>query len=336
LLVSRLCCCQSAQEIVRYLGKPNSLTGAEKELVESLQVLAPVDIVLAENGIRHFQRGGVNLYYFIRPLEYDGSSYRVFYCDVSFVSDAARNGAAGMAALGIVLSCFVFLTRKKSMRLLQRKDELIENFVSNLSHELKTPLAVVVSQIEAIQLGAVEVEDGLRSIRGSAERMTVVVDAIIAMSRLEAGAVRPKMRRCDVRESVYDAADETKRLFEEKGVVLEIEAATLAPVRGDTDMLFSIFQNLLSNALRYADNRVRVTVFVEDKTTVVVEVANDGISISEEDMGVVFDRFAKGQGGKTGIGLALAAEYVQIHEGDIEAYPLDEGTSVVVRLPSAI
>ncbi len=68
---------------------------------------------------------------------------------------------------------------------------------------------------------------------------------------------------------------------------------------------------------------------------VVVEVINDGTAVSEDEACFMFDRFATGRGGKTGIGLALAAEYARIHGGSIEAYPLAAGTRVAVTFPSA-
>lgn len=312
----------------------DSLTGDEIELAEMLSTLSWSEALLSENDIRHFQKGDTSVYYFIRSLDSGGNRYRVYCCDVSFVSDAAKSGTAGMIALGIVLTAFVFLLGKKSKQLLREKDEAVKNFISNSSHELKTPLAIIASQVEAAQLGAIKVEESLASIQRATGRMTGIVDALMSLSRLEAGVLRATKRKYDVRESLFDAVVEMDRLFEEKGTSLEIEAEIRAPVMGDRDMLFSVFQNLLSNALRYATSFVKITVTGGDGGNVSIEIENDGISISEEDARVMFDRFAKGIGGKTGIGLALAAEYVRIHGGTIVAQPLCDGTRVVVELPT--
>lgn len=306
---------------------------AEEALLKTIQQLTPTEIVLAENDIRHLQRGAVDVYYFIEPLSDNGNSYRVYFCDVSFSSDAAKGGTAGMAALGLAFAVLVILLGRKSKQLLQRKDEALNTFFSNASHELKTPLAVIGSQVEAAQWGALEVEDALKSIQSATERMAVTVDALMDMSRVEAGVVQPVMRRHDVREDVYDVVVEMEQLFKEKGIALDLEAVAPAYVIGDREMMFSIVQNLLSNALRYAAHRVTVTVAVRDDGRAVIEVINDGVSLTEGETLIVFDRFATGNGGKTGIGLALAAEYACIQGGDIEASPMPEGTRMAVAFP---
>ncbi len=150
--------------------------------------------------------------------------------------------------------------------------------------------------------------------------------------------MRPEFRRIDLREVMYDCAVALEPMAALRDVAVEVEAPD--PVVGsfDEDMLTVALGNVLTNALRYAQSRVAVGLRVERKArsryrVAVVSVFNDGVPISAEQARVMFERFATGPGGQTGIGLAVAAGYVRLHGGTIEGHPCENGTEVAMILP---
>ena len=95
----------------------------------------------------------------------------------------------------------------------------------------------------------------------------------------------------------------------------------------DEDLLFSAFSNILSNCIRYAKNCISITA-VQQKSpaALTVRISNDGQRISEQDMAHLFERFYRGAGGQTGIGMALSLEYIRLHQGNISVSVLNDMT----------
>ncbi len=225
---------------------------------------------------------------------------------------------------------------------LGRTESIRRRMLSDLAHEMRTPLATVDAHLEAV-------EDGLRTfddetvdvIRLSTQRLRRLAEDISAMSRAEEGAldiVREPITAAEIaRTSAETAADR----FAAAGVTLETDLNTQAKVLVDPDRIGQVLTNLLDNALRHTTmgGTVRVTCSLRGPW-VVYAVADTGDGMEPEHLRHVFDRFyrsdtarARSHGG-AGIGLSIAKALVEAHDGEIIASSpgLGRGSEFTVRL----
>lgn len=233
---------------------------------------------------------------------------------------------------------------------LQDLDGAKSRFFANISHEFRTPLTLILGQIRAV-LDSPERpgnEGRLRMAERSAERAGRMVDQILDLSKLEAGAMELDARVADLvglvrmRVASFDSLAESRGV----GLALGVQRAAL-PVCYDPEKMEMIVDNLLSNALKFTEpgDSVRVTLrasnrALDRKPLVEMEVADTGVGIPEADLPRIFERFYRVERGErpegtgAGIGLALTRELVYLHGGDIDATSeLGVGTRFVVRLP---
>jgi two-component system phosphate regulon sensor histidine kinase PhoR len=220
-----------------------------------------------------------------------------------------------------------------------------EEFVSNITHEMKSPLAAIKLHAQTLQQAGPAVvgpERSLRFILQHVDRMETLVDNVLESSRLSARKRRPEtlVRLPDFFSTYFD---EMRAPFEER-VRLSVEIQTGASVSGTPDGLHRIMTNLLDNAVRFSakggEVRCRVT---DERGHVVIEVADDGVGIPRQELPRVFDRFYQigrelsDRRGGTGLGLAIVRGLVKEMKGTVEAHSQEgrPGTRFVVRLPMA-
>ena len=222
------------------------------------------------------------------------------------------------------------LDRLESSSLRQRQ------FVSDASHELRSPVASIRTQLEI----ALRYPDDVdwpavaQIVLAEDERLEHLVANLLAMARLEEGRHGPRAE-IDLDELILAQAPRMTN------VSLDLGAVSAGRVWGNSDELTSVVRNLMDNAARHAARRVSVTLRT-DGPWVVMSVADDGDGVPPERRDEVFERFARLQEGRerdqggTGLGLALTKRIVEHHGGEIrvEEGP-DGGASFVVCLPSA-
>ncbi|RPF26411.1 sensor histidine kinase [Georgenia muralis] len=220
-----------------------------------------------------------------------------------------------------------------------------EDFVSAVSHEVRTPLTSVVGYLE---LAAEDpslppvVREHLAVAERNAERIQGIVEAL-----LDAATVRERVEIChdplDLRDVVAEAVEDHRPRATAGGVVVELHDGMPLPVDGDRLRLAQVVANVLSNAVKYSRAGGRVDVVAEPvDDEVVVRVADTGIGIAPEDQARLFTRFyraaavRRGDVPGTGLGLHLAREIVEAHGGTIALRSaLGEGTEVTIVLPLA-
>lgn len=231
-------------------------------------------------------------------------------------------------------------------RALRARTELAQlrgDFVSSVTHELKTPLATILSAAESLVRGRVSgpdrVADYAQLVDQEAKRLTRLVNNLLAYSRItdihEAYAFEPL--------AVADLIDDVLRGFQHQVTQLSFEvstdvAADLPPVEGDRQALSMVLDNLVDNALRYSRDRRRLTLRAHSTATqIVVQVEDHGIGIPADEVGAVIRRFVRGRqapSGGSGLGLSIAAQIVRDHNGTLDVRSEEgRGTTVVVRLP---
>ncbi len=222
------------------------------------------------------------------------------------------------------------------------------DFVANVSHELKTPLTSIQGFAQAILDGTVstpqDVQQAAGVIYSESERMYRLVQELLSLARLEAGTADLEQVRLDLREVLQSLAAQFALRARTAGVDLTVETGESLPLLGDGDRLMQVFNNLLDNAFKFTPQggRIRLQATTEPGKAL-VRVTDSGPGIDPAEQKRIFERFyqvdkARSGGGDRGVGLglAIAAEIVRAHGGEIsvESAP-DGGSTFTVRLPLA-
>jgi signal transduction histidine kinase len=216
-------------------------------------------------------------------------------------------------------------------------------FFSNVSHEFRTPLTLMLGQTEdALGSAGRRLEgEALESVHRSELRLLKLVNTLLDFSRIESGSTRPSFEPTDLSQLTRDLASTFRSAMERAGLRLEVDcAAGLGPVLVDCEMWEKIVLNLLSNALKFTLEG-RVTVRLRGGPDIVVlEVSDTGVGIPAADLPRIFDRFHRVQGLRarshegSGIGLALVHELVRTHGGSVSvASEVGKGTTFTVSVP---
>jgi two-component system phosphate regulon sensor histidine kinase PhoR len=234
---------------------------------------------------------------------------------------------------------------------LRRVEEMRADFVANASHELRTPLAALSGFIETLQGSARDDakarERFLAIMKEQAWRMARLIDDLLSLSRIELNAHRRPDTPVDLVPIVRQVIDGLETLARDRGVAVNIAAATPLTVAGDRDELVRLFENLVENALKYGAIGKRVDVAVAAGTSAdgdpeaQVTVRDYGPGIAPEHLPRLTERFyrvdvaeSRAQGG-TGLGLALVKHILNRHHGrlTIESAP-GAGAAFTVHLPT--
>lgn len=283
----------------------------------------------------HFASGRLEAYFFARAAGRVGEradGILLIFTDVSFSSDLMRTAVYIMAAVFLLLSALLYFAGRYTVRVLDEKDKGMKDFFANASHELKTPLMAIRSYAEGMKSGVTGQEKACAVIIKEADRMTGLVNAILEFSKLDSGTVQLHKAENDVREILYDAIQVIGQTAGQKGIEIIPRLPEPLLFICDEDMLFSAFSNILTNCVRYAESCITVEAFRQKSGALCVRISNDGKTISEQDAAHLFDRFYKGAGGQTGIGMALCREYIRLHEGTVEVSVRDGKTVFEVKI----
>src|SRR6218665_3969627 len=227
-----------------------------------------------------------------------------------------------------------------------RLDEVRRDFIANISHELKTPIASVSLLAEAIDSAANEPEQVKRfatRLGVEAERLPVITKDVIELSRLQAHeALRPDTL-VSVDQIVRAAADQNRIIAADRRVDIAVRASSGACIYGDRALMVVAVDNLISNAVAYSSEGGRVGVGVRvDGPVVEIAVTDQGIGIEPEDLDRVFERFYRvdqarsRHTGGSGLGLSIVKHTVQNHGGDVRVWSQPgRGSTFTIRLPLA-
>ena len=223
------------------------------------------------------------------------------------------------------------------------RDE-IQSLVSDLSHQLKTPVATL--QIYGSLLGEADLSPEQRKeyrarMNRALERLNFLLDSMVKLSRLETGSIRLQPQNTDVEELVLNAALQVRKAAEEKNIDVSIQPPQ-APIGVCCDPKWTeeaIF-NLLDNAVKYTPPGGRVALTLESYETYCrINISDTGMGIPPEEIPKVFQRFYRGQSAQAvdgvGLGLPLARKIVQEQDGWIRVLSGDEGSIFSVFLRRA-
>ncbi len=227
--------------------------------------------------------------------------------------------------------------------------ELVESsrqqFVSNVSHELKTPLSSVKVLSESILL----MEDVpkemyvefLHDINSEVDRMTAIINDLLTLVKLDQKEIPINFRETDLNQMMAGIMKRLQPLADEKGVVLETEYLKEITADADEMKLSLAISNLADNAIKYTaeGGKVKVTLDADHQHTFIT-VADTGIGIPEDEVNRIFERFYRvdktrdRETGGTGLGLSITHATIMMHKGSIKVNSKEEeGTTILVRIP---
>ncbi|WP_298865591.1 sensor histidine kinase [Microbacterium sp.] len=226
----------------------------------------------------------------------------------------------------------------------ERLDQMRTDFVSNTSHELKTPVASVSLLAEAIE-SAADDPDQVRRFAGritaEAERLAELTSRIMSLSRLQAAEGMAQAEPVSIDEVVRASVEAHAVQADSAGVELTRGGDRGAWVRGESQVLVEAVGNLLANAIVYSPRGSRVGVGVKvDGDVVEIAVADQGIGISKADRDRIFERFYRAdearsrRTGGTGLGLSIVKHATQRHGGEVLLWSRPgKGSTFTMRLP---
>ncbi len=230
---------------------------------------------------------------------------------------------------------------EESYERLQDLDRMKMSFFNNISHELRTPLALTIGPVEAMlqgERGCLEVgqREYLQNIHTNSMRLLKLINNLLDLAKLEEGRVTLQYGAYSITEFIEEIVTSFRVAGEKRGIRIRAEGESgLPPVFFDRDKIEKVLINLIGNALKFTPSGGLVAVRwgqTDGFTKVFVE--DTGPGIAPEALDRVFDRFVQADDsmsrkhGGTGIGLALAKEIIELHEGKIEAANRPEGGAV--------
>lgn len=220
-------------------------------------------------------------------------------------------------------------------------ETLKTEFFSNVSHEIKTPLAVIQNTAELLQSEALAPEQlqKVQTILQASKRLSSLITNILKLNKLEKQAIVPQPERYDLCLQLSECAIQFERIWEEKGIAFEAELDDRVTIRADESLMGLVWTNLLSNAFKFTGRGGAVTLRqTTEEDAVVVEVSDTGCGMTEETRRRIFDKFYQGDTSHStegnGLGLALVQRILLLMNCTISVRSAPgEGSTFTVRIP---
>ncbi len=230
---------------------------------------------------------------------------------------------------------------------LKSVENLRRELIANVSHDLRTPLAIVQGYVETLLIkeGNISKENRtkyLKTSMSSLERLSTLIAQLFEYSKLEAKQIEPAKEPFFMSELAQDVAAKYQILAEEKGITIHLkEKENLPLVFADVGLVERVIQNLMDNALAHTPTGGEVTIELGSTAEMVeINIKDTGIGIPEDEQAYIFDRYrqARRTGKNTkgaGLGLAIVKKILELHDTTIQVRSkLNEGTAFVFMLPS--
>ena len=223
---------------------------------------------------------------------------------------------------------------------LERASMRERQFSSDVSHELRTPISVIVAESEygTKYIDTVgEAKESFAVIKRQSKRMTIMINQILEMARLDNRLEIPK-EFFDLSSCLEETLEDYKKLFETKDIQLITNIEDNITLFGNQVLLIRLIDNLVSNALKYANSKIWIS--IAKRNNIIIEVSDDGRGIADDEKAYIWDRFYKvdksrsiSEDNSSGLGLPISKKIVELHGGKIVA--LDnkpQGAKFVINL----
>jgi signal transduction histidine kinase len=290
-----------------------------------------------------------------RPIVVNDITYGS-YCvgrDLTLVAETMRNLLRIMMIaffIGMLASALIgYLIAGRALKPVQDAYETKQRFLADASHELRTPISVVLLSAESLDRelhpDQEEARQNVRDIREESFRMRDLVERLLFLARADSMKLPAKKADVDITDILHKAAGALEIMAFDKQIKLVINCQPNLICQGDQKMLASLFTVLIDNGIKYTPPHGQVgisgrEVKIGGQTWLEVKVTDTGIGIPEKDFAKIFERFYRSDPSRTlktgghGLGLAIAKEIAQAHHGSIGvASQLNSGSVFTVRLP---
>lgn len=202
-------------------------------------------------------------------------------------------------------------------------------FLANVSHEIRTPLFSIQAYLETLLSGGLDDPEinksYLQKSLNNVERLNILLNDLVEISRIESGELKLSFRYFEIDKLIGSVFDNLSVAIEQKKINIDVECEPALKVYGDKEKLFTLFSNLIDNAVKYNPETTSIKIKCRKEQSVVkVEVADNGIGIEPKHLPRIFERFYRidkdrsREKGGTGLGLAIAKHIVEAHESKIE------------------
>ncbi|WP_026946295.1 sensor histidine kinase [Algoriphagus marincola] len=237
---------------------------------------------------------------------------------------------------------------KKLQELIQKlqiNDLLKDEFISTVTHEMKTPITSIRAFSEIIKEDELPEEERnrfLEIIIQETERMSRLIDQVLDLERFDSGKQKMNLREVDLLELIRESAESIRQVMVEKGLKFELQLAeSIKKQNLDPDRIKQVLLNLLSNASKFARSEVKIKAQFEGNSWT-ISVWDDGPGIPSEEIPYIFDKFfqARNQNSKkpvgSGLGLAISKKIIESHQGELSVDRKNEWTYFEIKLPILI
>ncbi|MGN0178449.1 MAG: sensor histidine kinase [Monoglobaceae bacterium] len=237
----------------------------------------------------------------------------------------------------IVFLLIVFLSRR-AVKPIAESYEKQKQFITDANHELKTPLTLILANIDIIE-SEIGQNEWISDIRSESERMNTLVNQLVMLTRMDEGQKNMQFERCNISELLQDVCADFGTLAEQKNKRMAVSVEQNVWCFGDINALYHLFSILLDNAVKYCDIDGDITVSLVGGKHITVHIENTYKDINNVELNKLFDRFYRSDKSRTyngsfGVGLSIAKSIVQNHHGKISAYKKDSshiGFKIVLK-----
>jgi len=228
---------------------------------------------------------------------------------------------------------------------LKELDHLKSQFYANISHEFRTPLTLILGQTESVMSSAIQIKEKgkLQVVKRNARRLLNLINELLDLSKLEAGAMELKAQRHNLVSFVKSIFYSFESFAESQHITMTFESEEeQIPVMFDPDKMEKVFNNLVSNAFKFtpAQGTIKVIIRNIDSLQAEIIIKDSGIGIPADQVTHIFNRFYQADSSNTkayegtGIGLALTKELIELHKGKISVQSIEgRGSSFTILLP---
>ncbi|WP_289644948.1 sensor histidine kinase [Maribacter aestuarii] len=257
------------------------------------------------------------------------------------IKDAENTDLAGVATTYNEMADTILndIEKIKSLEVLRRE------LIANISHDLRTPLAIMQGYIETLQMKDIELtneqrSDYLKTIKSSGERLSKLISQLFEYSKLEANQIEPQKEPFLISELANDIHRNYQVLAAQKNISLKLEMKKGIPlVFADISLVERAIQNLMDNALKFTPEKGEIIVKIEPKgKNVEITIKDSGPGIRKENQALIFERYRQTKTTKqkegAGLGLAIVKKIIELHNGSIKVLSKpNEGTAFSFSLP---
>lgn len=224
-------------------------------------------------------------------------------------------------------------------------ETLKTDFFSNVSHEIKTPLAVIQNYAQLLQKKMLPEEQRMEytdAILHATRRLSNLITNMLKLNKLENQAIKPVPAVYDICEQLCECAIQFEEIWEKKGIEFTADLEDRAFICADSGLLELVWNNLLSNAIKFTPAGGRVTLTqTSDQEKIIVSVSDSGCGMKEDTMKRIFDKFYQGDNSHStegnGLGLALVQRILQLSDFSIAIKSVPkEGSVFTINMPAVI